>query len=76
MLISLNTSTYVFYKIIFDSIQQDDSRNTIQMVDGKECNTENIRRVNSYIGRGVSQVQYSFNESNILWIGRLAIHYS
>ena len=37
-------------------------------------NIENIGRRNCHIGRGVSGVQYSFSESNICYIGRLAIH--
>ena len=44
-------------------------------MDGKEYNIENIGRGNSYIGRGVSRVQYSFYESNILNIVRLTINY-
>ena len=44
----------------------------IQIVDGKESNIEKIGLGKSYIG--ISRVNNSFYKSNILYIGRLAIH--
>ena len=42
---------------------------TVQIVDGKESNIENIGCINSYIRRGLGGVQYTFSECNILYIG-------